>query len=244
MRRFGYARDIADRTKRAFSDAKIPEYATRNSAGADFFCAEEVVIPSIKESKKPTLVHTGIKAQMDANEVLYLYNRSSNPSKLGLVLANGVGVVDSDYFENESNDGEIMFSFINITDEPVTLKVGDKLGQGVFSKFMRPENAVVGDTERAGGFGSTNSQEDAKECTSYATYRIHGLRNIEGVFMPVNLLVNESKFPISITIAEPIKNLGIFHGWVTKQEAWLGTPKEEVVIQYIDDNGEMLSTLK
>lgn len=244
MRRFGYARDIADRTKRAFSDAKMPEYATRNSAGADFFCAKEVVIPSIKESKKPTLVHTGIKAQMSEDEVLYLYNRSSNPSKLGLVLANGVGVVDSDYFENESNDGEIMFSFINITDKPVTLKVGDKLGQGVFSKFLRPENAVVGDTERAGGFGSTNSQEDAEECTPDATYRIHGLRNIEGVFMPVNFIVNDSTLPISISICETVKRLGIFHGWVTKQEAWLGTPKEEVVIMYIDDNGEMSSLLK
>lgn len=244
MRRFGYARDIADRTKRAFSEAKMPEYATKNSAGADFFCAEEVVIPSIKESKKPTLVHTGIKAQMPEDEVLYLYNRSSNPSKLGLVLANGVGVVDSDYFENEGNDGEIMFSFINITDEPVTLKVGDKLGQGVFSKFLRPGNAVVGNTERAGGFGSTDSQENIDERNSDATYRIHGLRNIEGVSIPVNLIVNESKLPISESIRETVKKLGIFHGWVTKQEAWLGTPEEEVVIQYIDDNGEMSSSLK
>lgn len=240
MRRFDYARDTADKSKKAFSEAKMPEYATKNSAGADFFCAEEVVIPSIKESKKPTLVHTGIKAKMSEDEVLYLYNRSSNPSKLGLVLANGVGVVDSDYFENECNDGEIMFSFINITDEPITLKVGDKLGQGVFSKFLRPENAVVGNTERAGGFGSTDSQEDIKEHQPGLTYRVYGLKNIEGVFMPVKFIVNESQYPIS----ETVKKLGIFHGWVTAQEAWLGTPKEEVVVQYIDDNGEMSGSLK
>lgn len=240
MRRFDYARDTEDKSKKAFSEAKLPEYATKNSAGADFFCAEEVAIPSIKESKKPTLVHTGIKAQMPEDEVLYLYNRSSNPSKLGLVLANGVGVVDSDYFENEDNDGEIMFSFINITDEPVTLKVGDKLGQGVFSKHWKPENAVVKGIKRVGGFGSTDSQEDIKEHQPGLTYRVYGLRNIEGVFTPVKFIVNESQYPIS----ETVKKLGIFHGWVTAQEAWLGTPKEEVVVQYIDDNGEMSSSLK
>ena len=237
MRRFGYARDIADRTKRAFSDAKMPEYATKNSAGADFFCAEEVIIPSIKESKKPTLVHTGIKAQMSEDEVLYLYNRSSNPSKLGLVLANGVGVVDSDYFENEGNDGEIMFSFINITDKPVTLKVGDKLGQGVFSKFMRPENAVVGDTERVGGFGSTDTMNGNVSTDIYSkgacpgySYRVHGLRIIESTVVPVHFVLNDS------TWASTVAKLGIFHGYITEQKT--GSETEEV-IWYIDDFGKI-----
>ena len=71
---------------KAFPDARLPEYQTRNSAGADFFCAEEVTIPSIWDALsicngmvsvnpdliKPTLVHTGIKASMEHDEVLEL----------------------------------------------------------------------------------------------------------------------------------------------------------------------------
>lgn len=161
MRSFEYARKIVDGTTTeevAYPNAKIPEYATKCSAGADFFCAEEVTIPVSEDGKayKPTLVHTGIKASMYEDEVLELYNRSSNPKK-GLVLANSVGVIDADYYSNKGNDGEIMFSFLNFGSEPVTLKVGDKVGQGVFKKFLKPEiNCIVLDTERSGGFGSTD----------------------------------------------------------------------------------------
>lgn len=95
---------------------------------------------------------------MKENEVLCLYNRSSNPLKLGLVLANSVGIIDADYYGNKSNDGEIMFAFINISDTPVTLNVGDKLGQGVFTTFLRPDNADIKDDEREGGFGHTDNK--------------------------------------------------------------------------------------
>lgn len=173
---------------KAFPDAQIPEYQTKNSAGADFFCAEEVVIPSIwkgvahilasnvkgfisnwvsednththdKDDSflKPVLVHTGIKANMEDDEVLELYNRSSNPKKLGLILANSVGVVDADYYNNPDNDGEIMFAFFNFKPWDVTLKVGDRIGQGVFKKVLRPTVGLrVKDAKREGGFGSTN----------------------------------------------------------------------------------------
>lgn len=177
MRSFEFARKMVDGEAvrepdernvigevKAFSDAQLPEYQTSHSAGADFFCAEEVEIPSIWELHrrgidiKPTLVHTGVKASMEDDEVLELYNRSSNPKKLGLILANGVGVVDSDYYNNPDNDGEIMFAFYNIKHCSVTLKVGDRIGQGVFKKFLRPESGLrVKDSSRSGGFGSTGS---------------------------------------------------------------------------------------
>ena len=175
----------------AYSEAKIPEYQTPNSAGADFFCAERVVVPSIwsqfakilesdvnghvynwvaeikgegnqkaavkaAQKFKPTLVHTGIKAYMGEDEVLELYNRSSNPLKRGLVLANGVGVVDSDYVDNPDNDGEIMFAFYNFLPWSVTIDVGERIGQGVFKKFLKPTfNVFRKNTKRVGGFGST-----------------------------------------------------------------------------------------
>lgn len=141
-----------------FENTRLPEYATKHSAGADFFCAESITIEPFEVCRKPTLVHTGVKACMEENEVLCLYNRSSNPLKLGLVLANSVGIIDADYYGNKSNDGEIMFAFINISDTPVTLNVGDKLGQGVFTTFLRPTNADIKDDEREGGFGHTDNK--------------------------------------------------------------------------------------
>ena len=95
---------------------------------------------------------------METDEVLELYNRSSNPKKLGLVLANSVGVVDADYYSNPDNDGEIMFAFYNFMPFDITLKVGDKVGQGVFKKFLRPTKGLnVKSVKREGGFGSTDS---------------------------------------------------------------------------------------
>ena len=194
MRSFEFARRIIDNgvvtdidgsEVKAFPSARLPEYATKCSAGADFFSAETVTIPSIwknlvsrlRHTKnevgdiylnengnrnfllklfQPTLVHTGIKANMEDDEVLELYNRSSNPKKLGLVLANGVGVIDADYYNNEDNDGEIMFSFYNFLPFDIVINTGDKIGQGVFKKFLRPEKGlVVNDKTRTGGFGST-----------------------------------------------------------------------------------------
>lgn len=151
--------------EKAYPDAKYPVYSTLGSAGADFFCAQEVTIDPVPVKifneeglmgAKPTLVHTGIKAFMQPDEALMLYNRSSNPKKLGLVLANGVGVVDSDYYGNPDNDGEIMFAFYNVSGKPVTLNVGDKIGQGVFQKFLRAEvGSQTLDVTRQSGFGST-----------------------------------------------------------------------------------------
>lgn len=111
----------------------------------------------IKKAFAPTLVHTGIKAYMQDDEVLKLYNRSSNPGKMGLILANGVGVVDSDYYGNGDNDGEIMFAFYNFLPWVVKIKRGDKLGQGVFEKFYKADtDSSTEDKVRTGGFGSTD----------------------------------------------------------------------------------------
>ena len=144
--------------EKKFEYAQLPEYQTRGSAGADFFAAQAVDIPPYDKTynNKPFLVHTGIKAYMAEDEGLFLYNRSSNPGKKGLLLANSVGVVDSDYYNNPDNDGEIMFAFYNCRDEIVTINKGDRIGQGVFTKFLRPEEGLrVKDEDRVGGIGST-----------------------------------------------------------------------------------------
>ena len=104
---------------------------------------------------KPTLVKTGIKAYIQDNEYLMLVNRSSNPGKKGLILANSIGVIDKDYYGNPDNDGHIMFAFYNIKDEDTIVKKGDAIGQGIFQKYFVTDDDVA-EGERVGGFGSTN----------------------------------------------------------------------------------------
>ena len=149
--------------KRGFEIAKgfenlginLPVRKTKYSAGYDMEAAEDTVIPSFKKGMKPTLVKTGIKAYMGEDEVLILANRSSNPDKKGLILANSIGVVDSDYYGNPDNDGHIMFAFYNIKDEDIEIKKGDAIGQAIFQKFLVTDDDYTEGT-RMGGFGSTN----------------------------------------------------------------------------------------
>ena len=133
----------------------LPVRKTKFAAGYDIEAAEDIVIPSFKKGMAPTLIPTGIKAYMEDDEVLYLYNRSSNPKKKGLILANSVGVIDKDYYGNPDNDGHIMFAFFNIKEEDITIKKGEAIGQGVFAKYLITDDDVAGG-ERLGGFGSTD----------------------------------------------------------------------------------------
>lgn len=150
-------------------DITLPKRSTKNSAGYDFSSAEDIVIESVFKKAlklikdggetplKPTLVKTGVKAYMEDDEMLCIYNRSSNPIKKGLVLANSVGIIDSDYYGNPDNDGHIMFAFYNFYPFDITIKKGDKIGQGIFQKFYKADgdNATK---DRVGGFGSTGGK--------------------------------------------------------------------------------------
>lgn len=142
-----------------FEDKNInlPVRKTKYSAGYDIEAAEDIMIPPFKNGMAPALVATGLKAYMQDDEVLYLYNRSSNPKKKGLILANSVGVVDKDYYGNPDNDGHIMFAFYNIKDEAVTISKGDTIGQAVFSKYLITDDDI-GEGIRTGGFGSTDNK--------------------------------------------------------------------------------------
>ncbi len=133
----------------------LPVRKTKYSAGYDIEAAEDTVVPSFKKGMNPTLVKTGLKAYMQDDEVLMLYNRSSNPKKKGLILANSVGVIDKDYYGNVDNDGHIMFAFYNIKDEDIVIKKGEAIGQGVFQKYLVTEDDNA-EGERVGGFGSTS----------------------------------------------------------------------------------------
>ena len=131
-------------------EVEMPRRSTGRSAGYDFIVPEDTVC----KSHEITMVKTGIKAYMEEDECLLLFNRSSNPKKKGLIILNGVGVVDSDYVDNPDNEGEIAGLFYNMLDEDVVLKAGDKMMQGVFVKYGITDNDNA-DGERIGGFGST-----------------------------------------------------------------------------------------
>ena len=133
----------------------LPIRKTKYSAGYDVEAAEDTVVPSFKKEMNPTLIKTGIKAYMADDEVLMLYNRSSNPKKKGLILSNSVGVIDKDYYGNPDNDGHIMFAFYNIKDEDITIKKGEAIGQAVFQKSLVTDDDNASG-ERVGGFGSTS----------------------------------------------------------------------------------------
>lgn len=134
----------------------LPVRKTKYSAGYDVEAAEDCIIPRFERGLKPTLVKTGLKVYMMEDEMVCLYNRSSNPGKKGLVMANSVGIVDYDYYENEDNDGHFMFAFYNMKDKDVEIKKGDCIGQAIFQKFLITDDDSA-EGIRNSGFGSTGN---------------------------------------------------------------------------------------
>lgn len=130
----------------------LPKRETAMAAGYDLRACERVELAP-GEIK---LVPTGVKAYMQAGEVLYLYDRSSNPRKKGLVLINSVGVIDGDYYGNPGNEGHIFAQMKNITEETVVVEAGERIVQAVFAPFLLADGDVA-TGQRTGGFGSTGA---------------------------------------------------------------------------------------
>lgn len=134
----------------------LPKRATMNSAAYDIEAAEDITLPPFEKGMKPCLIKTGLKAYMQSDEVLMIVPRSSSPKKQGILFPHSMGVIDSDYYENESNDGHIFVQCINIKDEEVVIKKGDKVAQAYFQKFLVTDDDNAEGT-RTGGFGSTDN---------------------------------------------------------------------------------------
>ncbi|MEO5928107.1 MAG: dUTP diphosphatase [Patescibacteria group bacterium] len=129
--------------------AQLPEYKTPGAAAFDLATIEDVVIPP----KTQALLRTGLGFGIPKDHVLYIHARSSLFQKHKLMLANGVGVIDSDY---SGPKDELLLSVWNASDEDVSLAAGTRVSQGVI--LQRPEVTWVEEeatgTDR-GGFGST-----------------------------------------------------------------------------------------
>lgn len=164
-------------------DIPTPERKTAASAGYDFVVAEDIIIYpwfdlynemvftenstdvmtlaevadiTKRAIARPTLVPTGIKCNLESDTYLELSVRSSSPLKYWLILANGVGIIDADYYNNPDNEGEIFFQVINLSPFSIKLQKGDVIGQGIIKHYITTEDdAATG--KRLGGFGSTNA---------------------------------------------------------------------------------------
>ena len=134
----------------------LPVRKTKYSAGYDVEAAEDVVIPPYKPGMKPSLIPTGLKAYCEPDEFFMLVNRSSGPKK-GFMMSNSIGIVDADYYGNESNDGHFYFQFWNFKDEDLVIHKGDVIGQAIFQKYLLTDDDGA-EGERVGGFGSTDKK--------------------------------------------------------------------------------------
>ena len=175
-------------SKYADAGLELPVRKTAQSAGYDMAAAEDYVIPSVwqmfneareiwpvKDDEfvtleqmaeftkqtgcKPTLISTGMKCFLNPDSWLQLSMRSSSPLKYWLMMANGIGVIDADYYDNQDNEGEIFFQIYNLSPFNIQIKKGETIGQGVVLPFRTTFDDALAPKPmaRAGGFGSTDN---------------------------------------------------------------------------------------
>jgi dUTP pyrophosphatase len=127
----------------------LPKYETAGAAGFDLASNADLVV----EPGQVALVPTGLVIAVPAGYVLGVFARSSTPLKRGLMVANGVGLVDSDYCGPAD---EVKIEVVNFTNAPVPIRRGDRLAQGVIMSFARALwREAAPDAPSRGGFGST-----------------------------------------------------------------------------------------
>lgn len=133
----------------------IPTRKTIASAGYDIEASEDVVL----EPHKVSIIPTGIKAYMQADEYLGIHIRSGFSIKKSLSLINSQGVIDADYYNNVDNEGHIMIAVFNHGDQPVNVEKGMRIVQGVFYKYLTVDDDLVSENAiRQGGIGSTGEK--------------------------------------------------------------------------------------
>ena len=143
---------VVEEMRKGTMDYILPTRGTSRSAGYDLASPIDVII----EPHSSVLIWTNIKAYMADNEVLQLHVRSSIGIKKSLMLKNVTGIVDSDYYGNEGNDGNIGLNLRNMSDEVVVIEKGERVCQCVFQKYLIADNDISLSDSRVGGFGSTN----------------------------------------------------------------------------------------
>ena len=162
VRGFEVVRDDARTAFDIFTDEKkqqhkfpteinLPTRADKGSAGYDFYAPKDFQLLPMQK----TIMWTDVKAYMKPDEVLQIFIRSSLAIKDGLMLSNSVGIIDASYYGNESNDGNIGIALVNTTGKAINIKKGQRIAQGIFTKFLVADVDETSDEQRSGGIGSS-----------------------------------------------------------------------------------------
>lgn len=141
--------EIVDDKFRKNETARLPLRATAHSVGYDFFSPVDIEIPPMSAA----MIWTDVKAWFDPDEAL-LINVRSSMGKQPVMLANTQGWIESDYYSNPDNDGNIGIRLFNLGQTPYKIERGQRFAQGMFIKYLIAENCNS-DSERVGGIGST-----------------------------------------------------------------------------------------
>lgn len=147
-RKRGFEPVVANKRKNKYYH--LPTRGTKKSAGYDFYSPNEYLIKPNEIVK----IWTDVKAYMQSDEFLMLNVRSSMGGKF--MLANTIGIVDSDYYSNPENDGNICFMLKNISEQTQIIKKESRFGQGIFMNYLKTDKDNFIHKERSGGFGSSD----------------------------------------------------------------------------------------
>lgn len=140
-------------TVTGYEDAWLPRRKTEYSAGYDVKPYKSGVV-GVGETK---LIETGIKCKINYDEHIQLHLRSSVGIKHDVMLANGTGIIDADYYNNEDNEGHIMIPIRNLGNVPFEYDASERLAQLIIVPYRITAKDKTTD-KRTGGFGSTGKR--------------------------------------------------------------------------------------
>ena len=148
-----FKKDIKN-DKELYESYNLPRRSTKNSAGYDFEALYDYTLKPGEIMKIPT----GVRVQMESDDVLFLIDRSSMGFKYNVRMCNQVGVIDADYYSSD-NEGHMWIKIQNEGDKEYIVKRGDAMIQGIFIKYLKTDDDIESNSVRNGGIGSTNGKE-------------------------------------------------------------------------------------
>ena len=215
-----------------YEEVKLPIRKTKYSAGYDFSTPIDFVL----EPNDSFIIPTGIKAYMKENEYLGMYIRSSFGIKKDIILKNGVGIIDADYVDNESNEGHIMVAIRNIGTSTLVVQKGECVAQGIFQEYFTTDDDEA-NAKRSGGIGSTTQTvkiekvliDDAKEMLKIQKESFKSYDKKYGKFStnPASMSLARMKFNINYRLGDYQKVMlndkiigGIFGFMLEEETTW------------------------
>ena len=140
---------VIDTYRKTKSNITLLTIVTKSSIAYDFYSPVDTVINPMQS----VMIWTDVKAKFNTDEAL-LINVRSSMGKFPIMIANTQGWIESDYYSNPDNDGNIGVRLFNLSTEPYFIKAGDRIAQGMFIKYLEADNGNT-TQERVGGFGSS-----------------------------------------------------------------------------------------